>query len=66
MTQAERALEYLFSRLQEGSTWRAIFILGGGSFALVDPMRAESYMTMAMIGAGLIGIILPDLIKSKE
>lgn len=65
-TKWQRVREYVFARLQEASFWRAIFILGGGSAALVDPAKSEAYMTLAMIGAGLIGILLPDNIPKIE
>jgi hypothetical protein len=57
--------DYLIARFQEPSTWRAIMILLGGSAAMVNPERAEAYMTLAMIAAGMIGVIVPDKVMPR-
>lgn len=65
-TKWELAWAYLLGQMQQASTIRAVFILMGGSAAWIDPAKAEAYLALAGIAAGLVGIFFPDKLNQPK
>lgn len=53
-------VDYIFSRLQEASTWRGLVLLATAIGVHLTDAQVDAIVQFGLALAGLLGVVLPD------